>query len=690
MIVNKKTFFKLLLTISFTAWFFTAGFGLVLKAQTSDDVDITATVPATPSDIDFSFSGSVTPGSILNDGDQVDLTTQYRSNLNNPQPFKIVNSWDEGTISGGGTIDVFEYVVGSGTTSSDGTVPVIDLQARTVTWDIPSLAPSAEYRSVIFSLKVREDLTTESQISVTTRSTGSMFDILLHQEEIDYYVQHIATPTPTPTLTNTPTPTPTPTILITGTPTPMALATATPTAGPTNTPGPGPTNTPGPTSTPTITPTPTTILKPLSFTSLKLTEVSSSTAKVLFKASQKASFIFRYGLTKTSLSESLVGLSKEKRHLVELDNLKPDTRYYFRVEIANERGEQVISDIFTFKTSLAEGVFTITKNNFSIYSEGMLLTGDLVDNLVVSNKSPLTIVLQIDNPEEILSIHAQIVNSKVLGINNFKMSPKNGWVELVELLPGVFSGTISAPSQYCDCQLVLEIKDIYGSFYTTEVPYQLHLSLPLKVLNQKNNRPIENVSLSIFKYQESREGYALLKESLPFNNHTDHNGEVSLALPSGKYLIKTSMVGYAPETTEIDLGVSNLSYPVIFLKRAGFLSGWVSYYREVIKETVSFVFYYGGEFSVSGNARQAFSVVTLIVDLLLLFGITLKKKISKVLKKVGRLSLFANRGVLILTNFWVVFSLVLVSRFLINQGLARTYPLIILSSLSWALCFLLY
>ena len=136
--------------------------------------------------------------------DQVIVTVSYRSLLSSSQPFTLEAYWEQGLVQGSSSnyVDVFDYVIGSANKSEDGTNPTVALTNKRITWELPSLTPSASFKTVTFSLRVRSNLPTNNYIDAAVKARGQIVTAYTPEQSLTFTILQVASPTPTPT--NTP------------------------------------------------------------------------------------------------------------------------------------------------------------------------------------------------------------------------------------------------------------------------------------------------------------------------------------------------------------------------------------------------------------------------------------------------------------------------------------------------------
>ena len=566
--------------------FFVLFSGNILAPVLGDtyNLDVTATVPANgPTNAELQISTAPASSTQLKANDIVTITLHYRSQESRAWPFEVVGSWDPGQIEGNpsNTIDIFNYVVGSATPADDGTVPVIDSVNRKITWTIPSLSSSAFYHTVTFKLQVRSDIPTEKNITAEVHADGKISNTPLPQQTFTFNVKKS-----------------------------LPVSPITPSLAPI---GPG-----------------------LGFISVGIEDITNTSAQISFKTTGKTSYNIFYGTSPKSLNAQIASPIFEVSHTITLSELQPDTSYFFKILAHDKTGATITSDIFTFRTASAADTLEINPKDIEITSQNFLLTSTIINRIVLPKKTPLTINLFIKNPHAIGHIKARFQNTLVLGISTFTSVANIGETPLIETLPGVFTGGIQSPSTSGKYQLTFEIENIYGGRSTRIAPYEIYVSAPLRVIDKKTQKPVENATIHISKFDNNRGIYIPLVNSFSLPHLTDEKGELNLALPSGKYNIQVGALLYKPFSQTVELGISTTSYPSISLGPDLSLAGIISHIKQsVINVCVSFRDS-ASRLLASSQLEEFIYVITGSVSLLLIICILWERETIKHLRSVRR------------------------------------------------------
>jgi len=607
--------------VFFFGFFFWGKNGLAVE----EDLVITGAVKPKPSDIEFSFSSSVPGGSTVLEEQEVNFTVSYRSALMGTESFRIEAGWEKGQLNDGSEyVDVFDYVLSSATTSDDGTVPVIDLVNKTIVWDIESLVPSESAHDVLFSLKVKSFLPTGVDISTSAYSQGKIFNTYWPEERISYSVEGTIQPTSTPEPTSTPTAVP----AATSTPGP----TSTPTAGSTSTPG-AVTSTPEPTVTSTITPTPTVSLVPLSFKKIEITKRGAKSIKFYVESSEPTVLDLWFGEEKEKLSKGASVENYDREHWIELGDLEANKRYYFKIVIRAVDGREESSDLFIIRTARSGALIKVNKEKLMLSADSVLLTRGETKKVVFPIKKKILISIEVNNPELINKIIARFKNSQVLGIANVVMAqPPIKETRLIEILPGVFSGNLLGPEMEGGYELVLEIEDVYGGFFTESMSQEFFVSRPVRLVNRRNGQPVEKARVDVFYFDEKQSLFMEMSEGFSFPVFSDEKGELDIALTIGFYKFKISPIGQEEEEFLVDLRGGVVSYPELRLEIA---SGWRAmfiHYSQSVQDVGHYTFSELNSFFLSRRVRD--------LSLVLAFSMSLILALEMVAIKLGLRTVF--------------------------------------------------
>lgn len=667
------------------------------------NLDVTAAVDPTVNDVSIVVTATKPEGDEIYPTEIVTFTVQYSVTPNTGFPMTLVASWEEGLIEGSGSnyVEVYDYVIGSATTASQGAEPVVDLLNRTITWEIDRVDYSSIPYEVSFDLQVKPSFLTTNRILVYTNADATFQNAVHPQVDYLLYVNPNLTPTPTETLTPTPTgptetpppyqtltptptgPTPTDIIYPTSTPTPTGpsetptpteisitpsptgptptltpsitntpTVTRTPTpsatpTGPTSTPGPS--STPGPTKTsipvPTLSPTPIPTFKEFKFEKVSIEHVGEDNAIFTSTTSLDATVLVRYDVCSADeFAQELIFEENTRYHEIIFENLTPDTAYCFKIFATNKLLNKTIdSDIFIFKTA-KEGTSYRVLSTRTLWNS-LQLNAKTSRRLVVPNDLPVVIAVELDNPENIKTLKGTFVSRSVLGVSTIAQNNVQQ-VQFTEVAPDTFSAEIATPDILDNYFFTLEITDNFGKYSKTVTPYSFLVSKPLKVVDRKE-KPIEASFVQIERYEESRKQYYPFNSAFSFLNtgrglfqpfYTDHDGLLNIALPLGKYRITTRAIGYANTTQEFYLGEDTQTYPKIIMQSQFSLANTIEYLKFAVTIVYQTLFSDVGSYF---STRLLFSFGLLIqvvmFAVLILFGLGRIGVVNRIHSRLGQI-----------------------------------------------------
>lgn len=502
-----------------------------------DQVTVTATVPANPTDFEAEMNLTSPSGTTFPQDTTLTYTLTYGSTLTTPTDITVEAEWSLGTISGSGTpsVEILDYVIGSASNAYNSTSPVVDLINRKITWTIDNFPTNTTGETVTFKLKTNDNYTGAAKVSfdVSGRVLGPGTQSLDSTVTKNYQYSVVATPTPT------------------------------------NAPQTGPTNTPAP--NPTATPTPTIQPGNLQLIDVEIRQVGHDNATIFASFNQNSDIILSYGTSPSSLSQSL-NINKVSAAIFELENLSSDTPYYFQIKASNPNGS-TLSDIFTFTTSksitkvaLRPETFVVVSQNIFIY-DARHAEEEKIDSFVIVPKGKdFTFNISLTNPDEIRTIQAFLRNKYVLANNDTDSIN----VSLIELHPGEYTAALNSGLTKGFYELYIRISDISGNVFEKKTA-EFKIDEPLKVLEEKTLSPIEGARVKLSVYNPTLKIFEEINpRTIPIENPSviDINGISNIVLPQGRYKAEVSAFLFEGKTVEFVLGkAENESYPTVLLKR---------------------------------------------------------------------------------------------------------------------------
>jgi hypothetical protein len=508
---------------------------------------------------DFQLGLSSNKTGLLNESEVISYEINYGSYLLGlVKPLVITGSWSRGTVAGSPSpsVDIVDYVIGSGSTGWGGVAPVIDLVNRKITWTIYSFPANTINQTVGFQLRVNNSYSGSSNVGFDVSAILDGANVVT----IDSVVNQTYKP--------------------------AVLPTSTPTPGPTNTPGAVATVTSTTTNT-IVTSTPTTTIVPkLLIKGIEILELTSQGVKIGIENNQNSrSLTIKYGTDIKNLNKKLVLLSQKSSVLVKIDDLQSATNYFFVVEVVAESGEITESDLYSFKTALDSELPEIDMKSSVLLVANNVMT-DLDRGIVLTPGQDYAIRFTVSKPKAIKSIKMVIKNTQILGISSvYGAEPNSLAVDLGEIEEGVFSGHLISPKMPGYYDILLRTEDINGNIFERVIG-KLRIVEPLTIVDS-NQRPIENAKLVFYKYNSKKQIFELIsKEVLGFENpvFSEPDGRIILSLPNGRYRVEVSEIGYQNKTVEFEIGFEGSeNFPNIMLtEKKASLVEIAGYYKLII------------------------------------------------------------------------------------------------------------
>jgi len=488
-------------------------------------------------------------------------------------PLTIQAQWSKGTIEGNPTpsVNILDYVTSSASNAYGNTPPVIDTVNNTITWTISSIPGNTTNQTVTFQLKTNDSYTGDGvvNLNVATRTTSE--STVTPDQTVSQTYLYNTSLAPTPTTTS----------------------------APTSTPIPG-------TSTVSVTsaPTPTTAPQAFGFSNIYVYSLSQSQAQIDVSTNQKSSIIIAYGTSATDLNQNVSSSASTTERVVTLANLLPNTNYYFKVISTDSSGNQIRSDIYTFKTAVISEAPVIDLQTLVVISNNNILIGPGSQTTVSGNKPGNNVVAKpiivVPVSSEftvhfsltttlIKSAQAFIVNKNVLAASTTTTTNVNtGAVELVETSPGVLTGklTVPDPGNY---DLDVRVIDYNGNVAVQKIA-DLKVVSKFTILDKKTNKPVENARVILYIYQLQARIYTIISSSIlsianPSFSHPD--GTVDIILSQGKYRAEILALGYDPTSVNFTIAYNSNPYPTVYLNPQPFnIVTTIQYYWGTLSDSI--------------------------------------------------------------------------------------------------------
>lgn len=541
-----------------------------------NQVSVTATVPANPKHVQLELA-SLNTGAEVSQDTGMDFELTYGSYIPSPMDFTIEVDGRQGVIEGSGapSIDIADYVYGSATNAINNIPPVVDLVNKKIRWTILNFPANTTDKKVRFTIRTNSAYTGSSKVnfSVAARIIGPGF-VTPDKIVAKSYKYNPSQTTSTSTTTST-----------------------------------------TQTSTPTTTVYPAGYIPPSVFRNIFIPIISQEEAKIFIQTYAKYFHSVRYGQTPTRLSDKVTSLNKTDKVALDLTDLKPDSTYYFKAEVKDEKVKVIGTETFTFKTAEVSDKPEVEKSSFIVTSQSNVIYNpaqSATDNelpkepaIIVPKQTSYEIRFALKKGQSAKKVQAIVRSKTVLGISTvYAEEPNTEAVDMVEVEPGVYSGSLKSKPEPGYYEQFVRIEDDKGNVAEEKVA-NIKVMQPFTVLDKSTKNPIEHTRVLLSIYNPKTKLYQTIGPNvIPIKNpsYSDGKGEVELVLPPGKYKTAVATLGHKEETSEFTIGLNpEDGFPTVYLEKEPFnLVHVVKYYGGTVRD----VFLFNTKVYVAGLAKS--------------------------------------------------------------------------------------
>ncbi len=534
----------------------------------NDQVTISGIILPPASDYSVQVQGD-DGGSTLSQNTTITYTITYGSTYGFSTPLTLQATWPLGTIEGSGTpsVEFLEYVAGSASNAYGGAAPVIDLQARAITWTIASLPGNTTGQTVSFQLKTTESYQGSSTLTGAIKAhITEPIATADSQAPITYqYVPSVAPPdddaddedSDEQSSQDKPD-------------TPVA--------------------TPQPQDSP-------------DFSSYELIRVGNTNATIRVELTSSAAVIAFYGTSPDALKQTINSQSATT-HTFALSNLQPATTYFVRFTLSD--GTQ--SELLEFKTAQAELDPSVI--SVQLTSDGLFYwsgTANQQNPLLFPSGWPLEITVSLQDDAHTSTITIYAAGDQDTG---------EYLTSLTRTQSGVWSGRVPAIQGSGNTSFWATVTTSTGLL--KQIPlFNLLLSDQLTVVDDSTGQPIERARLEMYTKDPVTQIYKWLAapEFLLQNPlYTTAGGRLPIALSPADYRFDISAVGYVSQQVDFSLLNAN-SFPSVRLQRGGnVIVGSIFYHAETIRLKLA------QYFEIFKHDAQSPAVIQLVTWWTLLFS----------------------------------------------------------------------
>lgn len=514
----------------------------------ADEISVTGSIPPKATDVQFVLERETAMP--VAENETVTYKITYGSRLYYSAPVTLEAAWDPGIVQGTGqSVNIAEYRSGSATSAYANAPAVIDLINRKITWEIPAFPANLQNQSVSFSLITNAVYTGTRDVAFTVRAKAALDGYSVPEQSSITTYRYITQLVPTPSAY------------------PAAAV-----------------------ATPTLTPTPT-IPAPFSrsIRSVSLRSITASSMRLDIELPAASSLIVAFSRSPTGAAQKVIlPFSPDLKRTVDLDKLEENTSYYVRITATDPYGNQSASDLYVFKTALSSSPPEVIKDSLLVTSDNYVLLDGKADGssgsmpvVVAPEKQTLVVKFRLNNAQ-VRKVQAAIRNRTVLGISSSgEDAQDSGLADAFEIATGTYVVTYRTPSRPGAYEIIIRIEDAAGNIVERKIA-NLNVSESFKVFDSARKIPLEAVRVTLYLFNPRTGSYVLLPPRLfSFQNPslTTGMGEVTILLPSGKYLARLQGIGYGEKEIPFTLGSGpDEGYPQIYLTPQPFSVGTAAKY----------------------------------------------------------------------------------------------------------------
>ncbi len=524
----------------------------------NEQITVTATVAASPTDYQVSLAKTSPASSTFAQDTTIAYQLTYGTTLNYATSITVEAQWSLGTIEGSGapTVSALNYVVGSASNGYNSTAPVIDTTNRKITWTISSFPGNTSNQTVTFSLKTTDNYTGSLDVDFTT--SGRVLGPGTQTSDSDvngtYIYNYGITPTPQ-----------------------SAAAPGGDGRSDGRSDGRGGS---------------TTTNSPLAIGDVGVRTISATNATIFVETNKASSVTLSYGTSRNSLINTVTS-GNTLQHLLKLQNLTPNTQYYFRITARSE-SETATSDLFTFTTALDIPPPEIDNNSLNITVGDVILSDpskalNNIARIVLPTNTAYSFKFMISNFKNIKDVRVIARNKNVLGANTLgNRGLSTNEVSLSEVNPGQYIGRLQSDQNPETYQIFVSVSDFNGNI-AEQLLAELHVKRPFTIVSARDNSPVENARVTIYYLHPRFKTYELISKNLLEIQNPEYSnieGIVDIALPQAKYRAEIEALGFATKTVDFEIGIGpGQGYPQVKLEPTGF--GFI--------ETITFIVVVAGD-----------------------------------------------------------------------------------------------
>lgn len=541
-------------------------------ATKSASLNVDAHVLHRSIDLQFLFQSNVETSAVGAD-QEVEYTITYGSWLQHPTPMVIEAEWSLGTTDQSlSALEIVQYVAGSATADYwGGSVPVVDLKKRTITWTIDRFPRYTIDKTLRFKLKTPGRYVTDKNVNFTVTARMKTNEITLAPITLEQVYA----------------------------PREFILKE----------------------------------VRGLQILALTINKITTTSFSFYLLTSVPTKTVVTYGTT-TDLDETFTDTTLSDQKIITIDGLQPGTTYYFKVLIENENGIQRRTPEFLTVTTASTAVTDLIDDSRLLFStqgiilpQGSPLRGTTA--IVVPRGVTMNVYIPFRANTPIVSYFSVLPRYVLGATSETAIGEPVEKIRLLETQAGTFTGNVAIPEQIGTYDMFLETQDTDGNI-ATDIIGEMIVANPIYITDDRG-MPIEKALVYLEQYNPLTKQFEYFPgRSFGFRNPTysKTNGTVDMALPYGEYTINVNALGYETKQQRFVFPIQGgNAYPQIALEKGPFsLPQQLEYYTSVYMDLVAFI----NETIAAIAASYRFLDFTLVAGLFALSIISLLINIRRI------------------------------------------------------------
>lgn len=521
----------------------TAGVSILNNNQ----IQVTGQILPQPEQLPFELS-ILNPKESYGPGETIEFELSVSNTLSYPLPLTLETSWQDGILQSGQLVSLLSYKPGSASGGPSGTTPIYLPAAESLRFEIASL-PKGDH-TIRFAL-ITNTFTGSSEhisLTLTTRITNPP----LTTSEMTSLTYYYFTPATT------------------------ALSSCNQSCTQDNTcqsnychpsfkvcrnpSNPDSTSCAALTATPIPSPLPGR-LAALKLTSISIQSLTASSIGMIAQLNRSSSLQIRYGTSPNALSQTMILPEHTSRHSIRLEQLTPNTSYYFQLQSG-----AYISDLMSVTTATPVSFVNQAPTMItSLYFEEQLLS------LLTSTPGEFylptrgSVGLRVQLPE-----HADGLSVILFPQASTAQSPVQGVMDPIptfrfdRVARSLFSGSIHLPSEPGKYQALAQIHFMDNSI--TQIPLANFEAIsPLTIIDALTKYPVVAASIKLEYFEPQAARFVAIQ--LPQDQQqSGPEGTIPVGFGPGKYHLTITHPFYKPRSLDFELLTTSPSLPVIELE----------------------------------------------------------------------------------------------------------------------------